>query len=133
VGEREPVRVHRRGARSGTTLLQRMVDAHPEIAVIHESHWVPRFYVKRIGLALTARSRWSSLRGCSTTAGSSSWASKGETWKVSSLGCAISYADYVTRIFNLYGQVRGKRLVGEKTPGYVRNIPTLHYLSPEAR
>ncbi len=98
---------------------------HPRVTL------VPRFYVKRIGLALTARSRWSSLRGCSTTAGSSSWASKGETWKVSSLGCAIPYADYVTRIFNLYGQVRGKRLVGEKTPGNVRNIPTLHYLCPK--
>jgi hypothetical protein len=45
----------------------------------------------------------------------------------------ISYADYVTRIFDLYGQVRGKGLVGKKTPGYVRNIPTLHYLWPEAR
>jgi Sulfotransferase family len=26
--------------RSGTTLLQRMVDAHPQIAVVHETHWI---------------------------------------------------------------------------------------------
>ena len=38
------------GARSGTTLLQRMVDADPDIAVIHESHWISRFYEERIGL-----------------------------------------------------------------------------------
>ena len=38
------------GTRSGTTLLQRMVDAHPDLAVIHETHWVPRFYEERIGL-----------------------------------------------------------------------------------
>ena len=38
------------GTRSGTTLLQRMVDAHPDLAVIHETHWIPRFYEERIGL-----------------------------------------------------------------------------------
>jgi hypothetical protein len=27
--------------RSGTTLLQRIVDAHPEIAVVFETHWIP--------------------------------------------------------------------------------------------
>jgi hypothetical protein len=73
------------GARSGTTLLQRMVDAHPEIAVIHESHQVPRFYEERIGLTPTARSRRSSSRGCWRTAGSSSWASAGRNWRVYSL------------------------------------------------
>ena len=30
--------------RSGTTLLQRLVDAHPQIAIILESHWIPRLY-----------------------------------------------------------------------------------------
>lgn len=45
----------------------------------------------------------------------------------------ISCADYVTSIVGLYGQTRGKRLAGEKTPGYVRKIPTLHYRRPEAR
>ena len=36
--------------RSGTTLLERMVNAHPEIAIIHESHWITRFFKKRIGV-----------------------------------------------------------------------------------
>ena len=26
--------------RSGTTLLQRVVDAHPDIAIIFETHWI---------------------------------------------------------------------------------------------
>src|SRR5258705_8165409 len=37
-------------ARSGTTLLRRIVDAHPLIAITPETHWVPRFYEKRLGL-----------------------------------------------------------------------------------
>jgi hypothetical protein len=122
------------GARSGTTLLQRMVDAHPDIAVIHETHWIPRFYEERIGLTpdgTVTKELASKLL---------------DDRRFVKLGIGpreleglippdgpISYADYVTGIFDLYGQARGKRLVGEKTPGYVRSIPSLHYLWPKAK
>jgi Sulfotransferase family len=33
--------------RSETTLLQRIVDAHPDIAVVFETHWIPRWLEKR--------------------------------------------------------------------------------------
>jgi Sulfotransferase family len=33
--------------RSGTTLLQRVVDAHPDIAVVLETHSIPRWLEKR--------------------------------------------------------------------------------------
>ncbi len=36
--------------RSGTTLLQRMVDAHPQIAVVNETRWIARYFEKRTGL-----------------------------------------------------------------------------------
>ena len=35
--------------RSETTLLQRIVDAHPDIAVVFEAHWIPRWLGKRRG------------------------------------------------------------------------------------
>jgi hypothetical protein len=35
--------------RSGTTLLQRIVGAHPAIAVVFETHWIPRWLEKRRG------------------------------------------------------------------------------------
>ena len=35
--------------RSGTTLLQRIVDAHPDIAVVFESRCIPRWLEKRRG------------------------------------------------------------------------------------
>jgi Sulfotransferase family len=122
------------GTRSGTTLLQRMVDAHPDLAVIHETHWIPRFYEERIGLT---------PGGMVTT---ELVAKLLDDRRFGKLGIAredlegliprdgpISYADYVTRIFDLYGEARGKRSVGEKTPSYVRNLPTLHRLWPTAR
>jgi hypothetical protein len=36
--------------RSGTTLLQTIVDAHPEIAIFHELWWLDTWYARRIGL-----------------------------------------------------------------------------------
>src|SRR5260370_3154585 len=36
--------------RSGTTLLQRIVNAHSQIAIMPESHWIPRLFDKRKGL-----------------------------------------------------------------------------------
>ena len=103
------------GTRSGTTLLQRMVDAHPDLAVIHETHWIPRFYEERIGLT---------PGGMVTT---ELVAKLLDDRRFGKLGIAredlegliprdrpISYADYVTRIFDLYGEARGKRSVGRK-------------------
>ena len=35
--------------RSETTLLQRIVDAHPDIAVVFEMHWIPHWLEKQWG------------------------------------------------------------------------------------
>jgi hypothetical protein len=43
------------------------------------------------------------------------------------------YSDFVSEVFDLHGRIKGKRLVGEKSPGYVRHLPTLHELWPDAR
>jgi hypothetical protein len=45
----------------------------------------------------------------------------------------VSYSSFVSAIFDLYGQRKGKSLVGDKTPSYVLNIPTLHGLWPKAK
>jgi hypothetical protein len=120
--------------RSGTTLLQRMVNAHPQIAITPETHWIARYFERRIGL---------------TPEG---WVTPGFVRKVlkhrlfpdlqiesdaveqlAEGGQPIFYADFVRAIFDLYGDRQGKPLVGEKTPGYVRSITTLHALWPRAR
>jgi hypothetical protein len=111
-----------------------MVDAHPEIAIIHESHWVPRFYEKRIGLAPDGTVTPELIARLLDDRRFVKLGIEGRDLEgLIPPYAPISYADYVTRIFDLYGQARGKRLVGEKTPGYVRSIPTLHALWPEAK
>src|SRR5262249_21749429 len=48
-------------------------------------------------------------------------------------GERVPYAVFLERIFALYGQVKGKPLVGNKTPAYVRRIQALHALWPRAK
>jgi hypothetical protein len=120
--------------RSGTTLLRRIGDAHPELAVIGELHWLPRWWERRVGMtadgivtrelvdALLAEPRFHKL---DVTAEA-----------VAGLvedGRPKHYARFVTELFDLHGGRRRKRLVGEKTPGYVRSLRTLHSLWPQAR
>jgi hypothetical protein len=45
----------------------------------------------------------------------------------------VSYCQFLEGLFGVYGQIKGKRLVGNKTPTFVRRIPTLHSHWPEAK
>jgi len=120
--------------RSGTTLLKRMVDAHSEIAVTRETHWISKYYEHRTGLTedgyvtkklipeLLEYKRFPHL--------------KLDPEKVRALYDKkerLHYRDFVTRVFDLYGKREHKRLVADKTPPYVRNIVLLHELWPNAR
>ena len=120
--------------RSGTTLLKRMVNAHPYIAIPHESHWIPRWYEERRGLtpegfvnpdlisSLLEYARFGRLG-----------LSREDLEALIKSGEPVSYSTFVSGVFDLYGKAQGKPLVGDKTPGYARRLRTLHTLWPQAR
>jgi hypothetical protein len=121
--------------RSGTTLLRRMLDAHPRLAMMPwETHFIPRIYERRAGLTtdgevtpavvdeLLADRHFARL-GIGREALERLLTSEGPT----------PYASFVSRIFDMQGRARGRELVGDKTPGYVRHLRTLHILWPETR
>jgi hypothetical protein len=47
-------------------------------------------------------------------------------------GEPVSYCQFLEGLFGLYSRIKGKGLVGNKTPAYVRRIPALHSHWPEA-
>ena len=120
--------------RSGTTLLRRILNAHPQIAIGPESHWIPRWFEKRKGLTpdgfvtpelisnLLDNRRFRRLR-----------ISPEQLDGLIKSDAPVSFATFVSDLFNLYGDRKRKPLVGDKTPGYARRIKTLHNLWPKAR
>lgn len=125
--------------RSGTTLLERIVDAHPEVAVFHEMWWIVKWYKRRMGLTpdglvtpelisyLLDYSRFRKRLRMSREQLEELLPKLVETPE------PPSYARFMSGVFDLYGEAQGKRLVGDKTPKYARQIRTLHNLWPEAK
>jgi hypothetical protein len=123
--------------RSGTTLLARVVEAHPQIAILHETGWIPRFFRRRTGLTpegfatvdlvslLVAHPRYYRFSRLGID--------RQELERLIGSGEQVCYARLVSELFSLCGQALGKPLVGDKTPDYVRDIAILHTLWPEAK
>ncbi|MGI9455650.1 MAG: sulfotransferase family protein [Aeoliella sp.] len=120
--------------RSGTTMLKRMVSAHPLITISRETHWVPHFYERRKGVdadglvtpaivdKLFSHHRFSQMKMSAPT-----------VRDVVTSHPGITYAGLVTSIFDHYARRRDKPLAGDKTPKYVRKLPTLWELWPATR
>ena len=116
-------------ARSGTTLVHRIVDAHPQIAITPEMHWITRQFRSRNGLVtpevvseLTGHKRFAQFE-----------IPRQQFEGLLGSGEALPYPTFLRRVFGLYGKINNKPLVGNKTPAYVRSIPTFHALWPEAK
>jgi hypothetical protein len=117
--------------RSGTTLLQRMLDSHPQLAVSNDTHVVPRTVMRSNPdpqLPLTDDlveqvvrfERFDhfgvdpeTARGLAAT--------------------ADTFVDFVRALLEEFARSRGKPYAGEKDPEYVRGLPLLHRLFPSAR
>jgi hypothetical protein len=120
--------------RSGTTLVQRLANAHAELAVAHETRWIVRWYEQRIGLTaedyvtpelverLPHHSRFKALK-----------VKPDELDRVYRESEPTRYAEFVSMLFDRFAAHRGKRLAGDKSPAYVRSLPTLHALWPKAK
>jgi Sulfotransferase family len=116
--------------RSGTTLLQRMLDAHPLLAVSNDPHFIPFAPGVAVGTDPPL------------TPALVDWVVGYPTFRRLRLderaareaaGTARTYSEYVSALYDALAAVRGKPLAGEKTPRYVRYLPLLHSLFPEAR
>jgi sulfotransferase family protein len=120
--------------RSGTTLLQRIVNAHPQIAITPETHWIPRLFERRKGLTPEGMVTPKLIRLLLELPGFTCLGIGEEQLLAMISGDRpVSYSSLVTAIFDSYGKAQAKALVGDKTPGYVRRMNTLHTLWPEAR
>jgi hypothetical protein len=122
--------------RSGTTLLQRLLDGHPQIAITPETHWIPCWFHDKSRKGITPEGRVSKkllrklyahprFAELGVSPGKSHFRVEGEG--------RVTYARFVSSLYDLYGQRQGKPLVGDKTPGYALEMTTLNGLWPAAK
>ena len=121
-------------ARSGTTLLQRILDAHPQVAVTPELHWITESFPKETWLDPESRVTPEQVAGMVGHKRFRQLEFTREEFKgLLPSGEPVPFAPFLEGLFALYGRNKGKPLVGNKTPAYVRRLATLHALWPRAK
>ncbi|MEZ5155639.1 MAG: sulfotransferase [Solirubrobacterales bacterium] len=119
--------------RSGTTLLRLMLDAHPQIAIPSETHFIPELVSARDKHGATREQMLELL------ASHRRWgdftiepAELAERWAAIE---PLTGADAVRAFFALYADKHGKHGArwGDKTPGYVKSMREIQGYLPEAR
>lgn len=117
--------------RSGTTLVRHMLDAHPEVAVPPESHFVPRLAARFTTEPFTVGAYLSELVTCGWI--ELSGLDLRELRDRLEAAAARNLAGAVRATYELYAGRFGKRLYADKTPKYVLNLDLVTGLFPEAR
>ncbi|MDH5236917.1 MAG: sulfotransferase, partial [Acidimicrobiia bacterium] len=121
--------------RSGTTLLRSMLDAHPELAIPGESHFLRRM------LRLRRRYEHGSQFDLERYVADLSRDVRFRRWVADPeplierirAGRPLSLADAVRATFGAYARSQDKIRWGDKTPDYVTMMPAISELLPEAR
>jgi hypothetical protein len=116
--------------RSGTTLLRLMLDAHPDMAIPSETHFIPdmikarrweRAGPERLAEVVLNHRRWGDFH-----LDSDELIQRFKESDLSNAGPAIR------AFFKLYAEREGKERWGDKTPGYVREMVRIQSVLPEA-
>ena len=119
--------------RSGSTLFRAMLDSNPMMAVPPETHIVP--LLLREGVNGSGELDEDNFIRIAVNSGFL------PTWELDEDSLRVLLADVATSdvaaavraMFQWYGDLKGKPLVGEKTPNYVREIALLSRTFPSAR
>jgi hypothetical protein len=116
--------------RSGTTLLQAMLDAHPDLAIPPETYWLPEVIPacratpeahEAFVRFVEQRTRWP-LFGLTT-----------EQLRMAVFAVQpFDVVEAMRAVYRLYAQLTGKPRWGDKTPRYLIRLPLVTRLFPEA-
>jgi len=117
--------------RSGTTLLRLMLDAHPDLAVPPETHFVPSL------IKATRKRGVTCEEAHAIVTGHRQWGDfQLDSAALLDRYCALEQIDPETTIrafFELYAEGQGKERWGDKTPNYVKRMKQIERWIPEAR
>jgi hypothetical protein len=121
--------------RSGTTLLQRMLDAHPDVAVAPETFFIRRFWKRRTEYGDLQRDAAFErlLRDIMAIPEFEEMELAPDAFAAAARDADRSYAALFRLLLRQFAEQRAAQVVGEKTPNHVLYLPTLHDFFPDAR
>ena len=117
--------------RSGTTLLRLMLDAHPDLAIPGETHWVPKL-IKAFERAPQTGEDAANLAIDHKRWGDFHLDADELRGRITALD-PVTAADSIRAFYMLYAEREGKTRYGDKTPGYVQEMRRIQRVLPEAR
>jgi hypothetical protein len=129
--------------RSGTTLVQQMLDSHPSFAIPWESHFIPwhALILKHFGDLQKIEARALLIRSIDYFQGmvfnERAWVewipSLSENADKIAAQTPPHYAGVIDAIYTFYAQQRGRPRWGDKTPGYINHMPLILSMFPDAK
>ena len=111
-----------------------MVNAHPDVAIVHESRWIARLYEERRGLTPDGRVTAKLADRLRQPRSADPFDLTAEAMATIVAGHdGRPYRELVTALFDGYAARHEKPIAGDKSPGYVRYLRLLRELWPHAR
>jgi hypothetical protein len=117
--------------RSGTTLLRMMLDAHPELTIPPETHFVPDLIKATREPDATAEDALAAMKSAREW-GDFGFSDEEMLGRLRALP-AIKPGPAVRTFYEAYMEQQGKPRWGEKTPTYVQKMRLIQRALPEAR
>jgi hypothetical protein len=121
--------------RSGTTLLQQMLDAHPDVAIAPETHFIRRFWLRRKEYG-DLNEDVTFARLLSDITGIPEFGEMGlsrEYFQEKAWHGTRDYPSLLNLLLTEFGSLQNASIVGEKTPNHLLYIPALKQFFPTAR
>ncbi len=122
-------------SRSGTTLLQQMLNAHPRIAIAPETHFMPYYAAKREPYGDLARDDAFS-RLVEDFAAATDFPDLGlapDEFRRAARRAPRTFAGVFGLIMEMFARAKGAAIMGEKTPAHVGYLRELKAAFPAAR
>jgi hypothetical protein len=117
--------------RSGTTLLQRMLDHHPMLTVSNDTHFIP-LVIEDVEIDVDPPLTSALVDRVLTYRRFHRLGLPAAVVHAAAVS-APTYSTFVSALYSELGRQHRKPLAGEKTPDYVKYLPRLHTLFPWVR
>jgi hypothetical protein len=121
--------------RSGTTLLQHILDAHPDVAIAPETHFIRNFYLKQklYGDLSQDTNYYQLIDDIIALPVFLEMKLNAGNFREAAKQIERSYAAIFSLILQQFAYDKNARIIGEKTPNHLLYMPTLEKFFPNAR